>query len=234
MRYFVGIVLLTCANADAGTIIFDTFGPDDGRNNQGGAVIGSTFDSIVEQGSKFVVPNDGPFRLDYVELAVSSNTFGYDRFQLNLMSDLNGAPGSTIETYTFSGIDAMTGTESQIIRGNSVGTTELDSGTPYWLIGSAPLDEDTIYGEMFWHISLEFVFTPRAVRVDGGPWNIAPNNDPDPFENDRAPAYRVVGTRVPEPSGFGILAGAFTISLTRCHERRRRRIPISDSPPVYG
>jgi hypothetical protein len=72
-------------------------------------------DPPVEQADFFKVPSSASYFLDGIEVAVGIDTPQSPRTMVfNVMSDANGRPGVTLESFTFSGIE-VTGSFAGVI-----------------------------------------------------------------------------------------------------------------------
>ena len=163
MRLFVLcnlLVVLLAAGQLQAAIIFNTFGPGDSYGTSSWTIgySGDEFDI----GGKFAITVGIPHTLDSIELAVGMYG-GTKEIDVWLMSDAASEPGAIIEAFNFKNFPE----DGSILVGNSVLNPILTPGTNYWLIASAPHEDDTYAG---WKISNPVVFI--GILLGGGSWGL--------------------------------------------------------------
>lgn len=130
---------------------------------------------------------------------------GTNQVELWLMSDAGGAPGSIIESFSFTGAMGVLGQMNPPLTAVSVLRPELQAGTQYWLIASAPA-ADT---DAAWNLNNQGATGPLAFRWSGGAWGIT---------SDTQGAFRIQD--IPEPGSFLLLlTGLGLLALKRLSRR---------------
>src|SRR5581483_6903235 len=133
-----------------------------------------------------------------------------DAITIHLMSDNSGVPGLVLESWSVSHPPAF-GTSSTITVNDTLGL-DLLPGTQYWiaLSGSIPLDND-------WALSS----TGTTGFVEIGNPTLGWTKDAIPLPNE---AFQVMGTQLPEPASFGLIALGIGLLWLRS-KRRSRKLP---------
>ncbi|HYL77419.1 MAG TPA: hypothetical protein VEU96_24610 [Bryobacteraceae bacterium] len=114
-----------------------------------------------------------------------------------LRTDLSGAAGTIIDTFTFSGITGSI----QLLTASSMNNAALTSGTTYWLEALAPTPAVTTQS-VSWYYSATPTVTGN-VEVE--------NPVPGVSTGQTISAFAVLGADVPEPATLGTAALAFTL-----------------------
>jgi hypothetical protein len=120
--------------------------------------------SHLNQSSRFVVPDGGPFWVQEIQVGL----FHYegmkgDRAFFVLCADNEGEPGQILTTFQeISGISSI----PQIFTAKAQGTLRLKSGMPYWLVGS------TSENQVNWLLDEPNKEVQTASRVNGSTWQV--------------------------------------------------------------
>ncbi len=126
-----------------------------------------------------------------------------------LRTDLSGAAGTIIDTFTFSGITGAI----QLLTASSMNNAALTSGTTYWLEALAPTPAVTTQS-VNWYYSA----TPTVAG------NVEVENPvPTVLAGQTISAFAVLGADVPEPSTLGVTALAIGL-LVVLHRRQFARL----------
>jgi len=160
------IVLLGVGSLQA-SVVYSTLGPGDSYDINTGWTIGySGYE--YDQGNQFSISAGTPQQLDSIEVAISlvNGTNGVDVW---LMTDNAGEPGAIIEAFNFTNMGQF-GENNPLLVGNSVLNPILNPGVDYWLIASAPSENDTWAA---WCESEPAVGGLLATRQGAGSWDIA-------------------------------------------------------------
>jgi len=197
------LVVLLAAGQLQAAIIFNNFGSGDSY-----AVSAWTIGfpgTELDTGVPFAITVGVPHTLDSIELAASWYS-GTNEIDVWLMNDDAGKPGTIIEAFNFQNLSSG----GSILVGNSVLNPILTPGTDYWLVASAPNENDTFAG---WNSATNpSVWGPIAFRSGAGSWNIA---------NDNQPALRINGSPYVIPAPGAIILGGIGAGLVGWMKRRR-------------
>ena len=139
---------------------------------------------------QFAIISGGPYYAEELQVAAFYHEGiggSVANFSINL--DDNGQPGLAVGIFEMSGI----ATTPQIVSAQVTDETVLYSDTPYWLVGQTP------QADVLWNLA-DNVFGTVAYRVDQGDWVILPSRN--------VSAFAVLGSQVPEPATFLLLAFA--------------------------
>ena len=188
--------------------LIDNFGSGDSFNTSFGYVIGGAND--IEQGPLFTVA-DGTFFLRSIDAAIGTFTGG-DSVSLSVYTEIDGAPGHVLETITVSGLPNFGGGFPPTTFEFS-GKTILRQDQSYFLIGTAADDLEFGNSQLLWAWNDTGDQRLIQVRTGGGPW--------EKSQNTVAPAFRIVGSAIPEPGCFVVLA-VFALSVARVRQARLR------------
>lgn len=142
---------MTFANFDSNYVLGNS-----GWRVGGGAVDGGGGTTI----GMLIVPA-ATGTLTRLELAVSKEA-GAGKLNANLMSDVSGAPGAVIESFSI----AVTSANPTIVTASSSARPLLFSGQRYWLVLTTP---DLINDSIFWHRQANQPFTTVAYRNGTSP-----------------------------------------------------------------
>jgi len=131
-----------------------------------------------------------------------------DAITIDLMADNSGKPGTILESWTI-GHPPTFGTSSTITVNDALGL-DLLPATQYWvaLSGSIPLDND-------WALSS----TGSTGLVEIGNPSLGWIKDTIPLPNE---AFNVLGTQLPEPASFVLLALGAAVLWFRAKRRSRK------------
>jgi hypothetical protein len=160
------IVLLGVGSLQAG-VVFSTLGPGDSYNTSAGYTIGFA-GAEYDQGNQFSISTGTSQRLDSIELGIFL-VQGTNSVDVWLMTDNAGEPGAIIEAFNFTNMGPF-GQYNPLLVGTSVLNPVLNPGVDYWLIASAPSENDTWAA---WNRSQPEVTGLRATRQGAGSWDIA-------------------------------------------------------------
>lgn len=178
-------------------VVFSNFGPGDTYLIAGGWGVNSAGPNVPytsDAGESFVPA--GNVRLDRIEIAIGiaegADNFSPNEVNVMLMTDENGAPGTVIEAFRFSGL-GLAGTVRPPLAKDSLLRPVLGAGTRYWLVASAPLPNSflawhqNVIGSLGLH-ACRSTSVDNCVGIQIGDWLI---------HNDFQGAFRVSGTPVP-------------------------------------
>jgi hypothetical protein len=184
------VLLLGIALPSQADVIFNNFSSEPPEYTSGyGWTLGYTGNSVL--GDAFTV-SGGDYNLDSIKLAVGWIS-GTNALTVQLASDNSGKPGSTIETFSFSGLRAFSGGYG-ILSMPSISHPLLTADTQYWLLGSAPAD-----AWLVWEHNNKDDMGPHASSQNGGSFIV---------RKELRGAFEIDGTNaqsVPEPTTMFLL-----------------------------
>jgi hypothetical protein len=190
------LLLLISAPASRAVVLFSNLGLGDSYDHIYWNWRVGGHDPVFVPAMSFQVTG-GSFRLAQVELALNyalGPDAGPNVAQAILADDAGGAPGATLESFTFSGMGRFRAANPLMVGDSVLGPTLLD-GHRYWIEALAPFRES----QVGWGANVTGMLG-GSYALDGGPWN--------PVSNVPSGAFRVSGTPIPEPSpGLLLLAG---------------------------
>ena len=193
------LILLAGAAPLGAGIIYSNFGPGDSYNLNTGWTIG-TVGLRYEQGHAFTPVSS--FNLGQIDFAI-----GYldapNLVELWLMSDVGGAPGSVIESFSFTGVMGSFGNSNPPLSAISLLQPELQAGVQYWIIASAP-DTGTWAA---WNQNDQGATGLLASRQSGGAWDIQSDLPQG--------AFRIQDADIPEPGTFLLLLGGLGLLVCK-------------------
>jgi len=137
---------------------------------------------------QFAIISGGPYYAEELQVAAFYHEGiggSVANFSINLDDD--GQPGLPVGTFEMSGI----ATTPQIVTAQVTDETVLYSDTLYWLVGQTP------QADVLWNLA-DNVFGTVAYRVDQNDWVILPSRN--------VSAFAILGSQVPEPATFVLLA----------------------------
>ena len=201
------LLALGSAQARAGVVLFDNFGPGDSSQTNVGYTI-STATSLtgvdVTSGMSFTPSVTAPLGSIFAAIGLISGT---NQVTLDLMSDSGGSPGTILESFNASNQMGPFGSSNPPIMVTSTLHPVLQMGQQYWLVAFA---HDSTWAA----------------------WNDNNTGDSGPVtqSNDNGLTYNVfsgargafeVTSAVPEPSSL-VLCGLGTLGLLGLGLRRNR------------
>ena len=221
------VAVCFCASAQASTIVFDNFGPNDSYDVSQGYTLAVGLNSTglppntdLDQGALFV-PSQSGFLSD-IWLAVAL-TGGANELDVWLMDSVAGQPGSILESFHFSNAMGPFGYDNPLSHGEGNGSTFLTKGTAYWLIASLTGPD----AAAAWNWNDIGDQGPISFRENLGPWQGSSSGQT--INN----AFRVA---VPEPGTLGLIVLGLQligIGLKRCeprfHKTSRAECQIGES-----
>lgn len=197
MRTFVnGLALVLCLAvghaALGGIIAYDNFGPGDVYGNVG-ILCGQqhTYNYYNESASDFYPTASG--QMDEFWGAITWWWHGTRDITLIICADGGSKPGTVLWSQAFPGV--VPDAPGSFVHVSITDGPDLVAGTRYWVVGQAPEDGDTAHS---WWRSNQGDLGSTATSRDHAPWVTT---------NNVARLAMRVGV-VPEPSTFGLLAGA--------------------------
>lgn len=216
--------LVTCAALMAipqahADVIFDNFGPDDGYMADTGWALSAGFPDVAN--SFTMVSGAGAYRLDSLTLVLTEAIGGVPNVvDVALMSDADGLPGATLETFTLH--NAMPPGGPQLYPPlvlPSAAHPVLTEGTRYWVMATvAPYTTSAgVYVSWKWNSTGDTApFAYRKAEVEQ--WSMNPGSNP-------RGVFRVEGTPVPEPATMVLtaLGGLALLACQPCQANRRDR-----------
>ena len=207
--FLVGAIVLTPAERANSALLTSTFGPGDSFLG-GSYLIGN---SLFQQEIAAAFAPEVTATLDTIRVAAFFDS-GLNDFTVYIAPDIEGEPGSPLESFTNLSLGAVPG----ILTLNSISHPLLAADTRYWVVMTAPqlvnsqgewnLNDQGFGGVLARNFFGSFVWTP----------------DPGP-----TPAFDVSGAVVPEPSTFLVTSAGLVTALT-CF-RRKFAAPSQLFPP---
>jgi hypothetical protein len=195
----VGVALTPLTVHASSVTIFNTFGPGHSFDNGGGIEVGTANGVITITAAMAFTPNmTAP--LFAIDVAIGSESVTGTQFNLALVTDNGGQPGSVLESWsltaTFLSVTCAHCFETAFSTQNPI----LQAGTQYWLVASpGPNPTPISFVDDAWLSNSIGVLGTSASSVDGGKtWGI--------HTNGGLAAFDVRGiTAVPEPSTLALL-----------------------------
>jgi hypothetical protein len=151
----------------------------------------------------------GPYEWSFesAELALA-DPYGENTLVMSVMTDANGVPGQVLQAVPFSGAP----TSPSLVTISATDSLLLAANTTYWIALSATTTDPTGYSGCTWLLNNtsagDIAYNGGTI---GGPWQ---------NEGVQAPALRVNGTIVPEPTAAVTTGWIALLALSR----RRRRL----------
>ena len=190
--------------------LFSTFGPGDSYNTGpfGGWIVGGNPGDNFDTAVGFTIDQGIPQRLDTVEVAayLSSGTNSLDVW---LMDDSAGEPGTVLEAFNFTNLVSNPG--SSILLGTSSLNPILNPATPYWLVLSAPHEDDTYAA---WSLSGPALPGTVLQRTGASSWTS--------YSDSTLPALRLTGDPVVVPIPGALLLGTLGLGMAAARLKRRK------------
>jgi len=202
-------IILVIATGQAGaSVIFSNFGPGDSYDTSVGGTLGGFAWPNSALANQFSFAGPQSYLLDSIELAAGWVT-GPNQLNVSVMTDVAGAPGVVLESFSFTNQMGQFGFVNPLLVGTSVVHPLLTPGTNYWLVASAP---DPTWAA--WNKASPSIFGPHASSLGGGPWNL----DAGFTESE---AFRVNGTVAAVPVPGALLLGVVGLGCIGSLRRRR-------------
>ena len=204
------LITALAASGAAAEVLYSNFGPDDTYSLNMGMTLsyGGPLAGEVNEAAVAFTVTGGDYYLDTAEFAVLHN-WGPDIVYLDIRSDLDGSPGSILESTTASGVTDPFVWSPPMVAAFS-GSLILQDGQTYWL---AMRTEETD-ALMSWAHNVTDDFGLRAWQINGGGWNTAYGT---PGTDSQRGVFRVNGTLVPGP-GSAVIG---VVGLLGAGRRRR-------------
>ena len=211
---FAALTLGVCTRANA-DVVYSDLGPPAAPyfDANGRAVSGSGIGFPGYQEVAIPFTPSGSFNLTQIDVALTfsgvSGVFGTDDATVSLASDSAGAPGSTISSWSLSGLpSSFTGTTLDTI---AVSGDSVVAGTQYWLI----ISPNSTTTDDFWDTNSNptGVFGNEEINQGSGWVSLAPYD---------LGAFDVLGTATPEPASAGLVIGGVALIAAGLAKRRRK------------
>jgi len=217
------IVMSLHAISAHAAVIFSNVGPALSFSDIGVGVNGATMfgPAIAQQDAASAFSSAERATLDSIEVALAYSG-GLNRFDILLLADDHGLPGSVLEVLPAIDVPALMGCPASCVLPLTVVTSIahplLEANTRYWVGATA---SGTTFGGFMLSSTGD---TGVVYRNYGGPWMpvVSVQNTAVGFRVNGTP----VGSSIPEPASVVLFATAAGALLTR-----RRAFPTSETAP---
>ena len=156
--------------------------------------------SSIDRAFPFVVQPFGPYEVSELQVpAYHYQGLGGSSADFSIHLEDAGSPGFEIATFHVSGISTVPVALTSLLSEPVL----LESNERYWIVGS------TSFGQVNWNLG-DSVFGEAAYRLNDGEWQH--------LDYANVSAFALLGTPVPEPSTWTLLA----LSAIALYYRRKR------------
>ncbi len=159
------------------------------------------FTPAIDRAFQFTLFGSAPCYAEQLQVVVYHyDGLAGDTAAFSIRADNYGIPGSLLCRFNITNIPLA----ADVLTSPGDSTPLLQPNTPYWLVGATP------QGQVNWNLDTTARGT-SAYSVFGGDWNV--------LTDTQLSAYAILGTAVPEPVTFLLLAGTLA-SVARATRRQ--------------